>query len=1508
MSQKSNNNENNSIHSSASTRASFDENGIRGGGDGGKAAGKKGSYDEIKPTNNKTGSSNNLDNNALERELTIDSQTQRDPRRYNANEPTESFGEPLNVSLNNATIRYRSIRRSLSKPLTLDQAELGGGNTLFDLSAWLRNKEEVPDEKYAKRLGLVFDDLYVRGSPVADRHIHTFVTMFYHIIPTIKHIGLGAINGVRSVFGGRPVGVGEGKLILEDITGFCSEGEMLLVLGQPGSGCSTLLRVLGNERKTYSKIDGEVTYGGISPEEMYSKYRGEIAYNQEEDRHYATLSVRKTLGFAIECKMPSRRVVQNRSAFRTELLDAVIDMFGLRGCADTVVGDAFVRGCSGGERKRVSIAEQIVTGAAVNVWDGSTRGLDSSSALDYVRSLRVSTDMLKKTTVVTLYQASENIYKLFDKVLVLDKGRCLYFGPADHAVEYFDKLGIYKPPRLTTSDFLTGVTQLHERQVKEGYENIAPKTADEFAAAFKASTEYAEAKSEIRSYESRVENEHPGQNFREIVQESKMGAGKSKLRRRSPYTTTFSYQFMALLKREWLLVWGNIPLLVFRYIYNIAFAIIVGTLFFRLPTTSDGAFTRGGTIFFTILFNSLSAQAEIPKAITGRQIVYKHKGLALYHPSAYLLAQVIVDIPFMALQIILFSCILYWVCGLYATAGHFFTFMLITFFTALCLTAYFRFVASVSPNTEIAHTISGISLLFLIMYAGYLIPYPSMHPWFIWIYWINPIAYGISGLVANEFSQLKLECSGAQLVPRGPGYTDIANQVCTLQGAKPGVPYVMGSDYAYAGYRIDVGRKWVDFVAVLCFWLLFVLLTAVINEFVQYGGEGYTINVFKKRVKPVPEVPEDTDEFDKKARERSAPTDEEILNGTMYMWKNIDYVVPVKGGERKLLDKVNGYVKPGTLTALMGSSGAGKTTLLDVLAQRKTIGKIDGEMLINGIAPPKSFQRVTGYCEQLDVHNPHSTVRESLRFAAYLRQPFHVSKEQKDKDVERVIKLLGLEGIGNAMIGDPDGKLGISLEERKRLTIAVELVAKPKILFLDEPTSGLDAQAAFNIVHFLRRLAATGETILCTIHQPSSILFEHFDRLLLLARGGHTTYFGDIGKDAKTLISYFERNGGPKCSPDANPAEYILDIVGSSQNTTNWAEIWNNSPEAQDIVEEIERLRELEASSGSHQLSENDNAKFATPDLYQIRTVFRRMLLTYWRDYEYNLTRVALQIMSALIIGFSFFNLSNDVVDLQNKVFTVFQSSVIGVLIINQIQPQFVRQRLWYSREASTNQYGWKAFAFAIIFAEWPFAIFASTLYVVCLYWTSGLNSLSDRTGYFYLMYITLTIFSVTLGQAIIAFVPNDIIAALLNPIFTSFMLLFCGVTNPYPTMPKFWRSWMYWLTPIRYFVEGVVTNELYDLDIVCKPEQFYVFQPPSDQTCGDYAADFLKTGPGYLKNPDASSDCQYCPFKVGQEYFVTLDWDFANRYRNFGIMLAFLVFNCLVVTFFIKVYKVNKR
>ncbi|PUZ56872.1 hypothetical protein GQ55_5G378200 [Panicum hallii var. hallii] len=216
----------------------------------------------------------------------------------------------------------------------------------------------------------------------------------------------------------------------------------------------------------------------------------------------------------------------------------------------------------------------------------------------------------------------------------------------------------------------------------------------------------------------------------------------------------------------------------------------------------------------------------------------------------------------------------------------------------------------------------------------------------------------------------------------------------------------------------------------------------------------------------------------------------------------------------EILKGVSGSFRPGVLTALMGISGAGKTTLMDVLAGRKTGGYTEGTITVSGYPKKQeTFSRVFGYYEQSDTHSQHLTVLESLLFSAWLRLPSEIDSITRKMFVEDLMELLELISLHGAHVG-LTGVNGLSSEQRKRLTIAVELVANPSIIFMDEPTSGLDARAAAIVMRTVRNLVDTGKTVVCTIHQPSIDIFETFDELLLLNRGGEEIYVGPLGNHA----------------------------------------------------------------------------------------------------------------------------------------------------------------------------------------------------------------------------------------------------------------------------------------------------------------------------------------------------------------------------------------------------------
>ena len=275
-----------------------------------------------------------------------------------------------------------------------------------------------------------------------------------------------------------------------------------------------------------------------------------------------------------------------------------------------------------------------------------------------------------------------------------------------------------------------------------------------------------------------------------------------------------------------------------------------------------------------------------------------------------------------------------------------------------------------------------------------------------------------------------------------------------------------------------------------------------------------------------------------------------------------------------------------------------------------SIGVITGDMFVNGKPLDSAFQRKTGYVQQQDLHLETTTVREALRFSAMLRQPKSTSKAEKYAFVEEVIDMLNMREFSEAVVGVPGE--GLNVEQRKLLTIGVELAAKPALLlFLDEPTSGLDSQSSWAIVAFLRKLANSGQAVLSTIHQPSSILFQEFDRLLFLAKGGKTVYFGDIGENSHTLLNYFERNGARQCGDAENPAEFMLEIVGagaSGKSTKDWHSVWTESEEARAVQKELDRIhQEMDHREGSDGESEEASQEFAMPFLTQLYHVTYRV-------------------------------------------------------------------------------------------------------------------------------------------------------------------------------------------------------------------------------------------------------------------------------------------------------------
>lgn len=803
-------------------------------------------------------------------------------------------------------------------------------------------RQKNSEEEMTRHSGVIFRNLTVKGAGLGAS-----------LQPTVGDIFLGLprflvnlfTKGPKAATGKPPV-----RDLLSSFDGCVRPGEMLLVLGRPGSGCTTFLKTFCNQRAGFVDVLGDVSYGGTDAKTMAKDFRGEIIYNPEDDLHYATLSVRRTLTFALRTRTPgqeSRLEGESRQDYVNEFLRVATKLLWIEHTLDTKVGNENIRGVSGGERKRVSIAEALITRASVQGWDNSSKGLDAATAVEYVQALRALTNMAQVSTAVSLYQAGESLYKLVDKVLLIDQGQCLYFGSSDDAKQYFLDLGFDCPPRWTTADFLTSVTDAHERSIRPGWEDRIPRSAEDFAAIYRNSDAYQQNLADMADFESKTAEQQ-----RQISQNS------SKATKRKNYTISFPSQVMAVTQRQFLVMWGDKASLFGKWGGIVYQGLIVGSLFFQLPDTAAGAFTRGGVLFFILLFNALLALAEQTAAFEAKPILLKHKNFSFYRPSAYAIAQTVVDVPLVFVQVAIFDVIIYWMAGLSATASQFFISILLLFTVTITTYSFFRSIAGVFKTLDDATKVTGVFIQILIVYTGYLIPPASMRVWFGWLRWINWIQYGFEALMANEFYRLSLNCVAPYLVPAGEGFQS-QYQTCSLQGSTPGQTSVNGADYIEASFQYTRAHLWRNFGFIWAFFVFFLCVTMIGMEMMKPNAGGGAVTVFKRG--QVPKSVEASIESGGRKGGDKTSADEETgplkgkpdvgsghadgdnnkdtlqsiaRNETVFTFQNVNYTIPYQGGERKLLQDVQGHVKPGKLTALMGASGAGKTTLLNTLAQR----------------------------------------------------------------------------------------------------------------------------------------------------------------------------------------------------------------------------------------------------------------------------------------------------------------------------------------------------------------------------------------------------------------------------------------------------------------------------------------------------------------------------------------------------------------------------------------------
>lgn len=1300
---------------------------------------------------------------------------------------------------------------------------------------------------------------------------------------------------------------------ISDLTFQATAGEMVLVLGNP---TSALFKGLfhGHKHLSYAP-HGSIRFKDNEFKAYSSKAPHQIIYNNEQDVHFPFLTVKQTIDFALSCKFDIP--VEERNKMRDELLRE----FGLSHVGDTIVGNDYFRGVSGGERKRISIIETFIANGSVYLWDNSTKGLDSSTALDFLEILRKMARATRSVNFVKISQASDKIVEKFDKILMLSDSYQVFYGTVDECLTHFrDNLGIAKDPNDCIIEYLTSILNFQFRakhldgngssdhidiKVKEHSEKTVSNIGDSLCSdadlhnQWRKSSYYDDIKRQISNFNGNTRNDSDNINPEDITKTFSIP-----LRHQIKYCTVRAFQRSL----------GDKAYMISQLVSVIIQSLVIGSLFYDIPMTTIGSFSRGSLTFFSILFFTFLSLADMPIAFQRQAVVRKQTLLHFYFNSVETLATTVFDYCFKFLLVVVFTIILYFLAHLQYKADRFFIFLLFLSIYNFCMVSLFSLTTMFTPTISLANLLAGILLLAIAMYASYVIYMKDMHPWFVWIAYLNPAMYAMESILANEMFDLKLDCTES-VVPRGPTYNNVpvTNKACAWQGATLGNDYVRGKDYLKNGLSYTYHHVWRNFGILIGFLCFFIAMNLFASEYIKpifyNDGPEFLQNFVNRwfsrtstkstsvveRVNIKDEVVvksaslSSSSSLSSSETAKSNPFADKTVQAQKHVisWKNINYTV---NGDKKLINNVSGYIGSG-LTALMGESGAGKTTLLNVLSQRTESGVVTGEILIDGkpLTNENAFRRSIGFVQQQDIHLDLLTVKESLEISCELRG---------DGDQDYVDSIADLLKLPLDMLVRE-----LNPTQKKLLSIGVELVTKPSLLlFLDEPTSGLDAEAALTIVQFLKKLSMQGQAIFCTIHQPSKSVISYFDNIYLLKRGGECVFFGPINDACGYFMSHDKRlTYDPEID---NPADFVIDVVGSNEGSQEdgddkaeipvrtenpWSARWEASQERRNVDNEVVRLEQEAVASGV----DFTTSLWEQPSyMKQLIMITKRQYTCTRRDRSYIAAKYLLNGGAGLFIGFSFWKIKHTISGLQDTIFFCFMALCVSSPLINQVQDKALQSKeVFIARESRSNTYHWTCLLLAQFFIELPLAMSSSTLFFVCAFFCCGFDNSGKVAGVFYLNYILFAAYYLTLGLWLIYTAPNLQTAAVFVAFIYSFTASFCGVMQPYGLFPGFWK-FMYRVSPYTYFVETFVSVLLHDRKVICNTGEMVPGQPTGGKTCGQFFEAYINEYGGWLKNPKTFTVCAYCTYDTGDDFLKQQNMSHSHIWRNYGIEWAFVCFN----------------
>lgn len=1191
--------------------------------------------------------------------------------------------------------------------------------------------------------------------------------------------------------------------ILNKVSFDVEAGSMMAIMGGSGSGKTTLLNTLSgrmNARNKNLDFDGFINYS--SPNAAAQLVHVTSAYLLQSDHFLPGLTVLETLKF-----QAALRIWPGTSQERLELIQLLLDKLELNHLTSTLVVDFTHKiHLSGGERRRLSLAIQLLSRPKVLFLDEPTTGLDLSSSLKLIRLLQKFCLSQGITVILSIHQPRLEITNMFDNICLLTRGgKVIYYGNIVDSQDYFNDL----IPLGISSNYSNFIDYIIDLSVKN------------------TSTEQTELATADR-IKRLVENWSSTTAFNDNVSEQKKNQLKTLesviLGDKSPIP--FYHELFILTQRSFITSYRD-KLSVFSLIVGGSFlALLCGWIFFR-PTPDLAGIRSLTSVLYVMLevigFSPLFIELERLCYIDGPNYARERKD-NLVSPLGFLLSRrlgklFLEDLP----TSILFGIITFYMWGLNSGTRQFFIYLVFTVINYLTGVSLAMVAYAAATTFPLSIVIVNITYQAMNLGCGYFINAATMPVYVRWVKYIAYFYYSMEGLASNQFTDWYGKCPDD-------------NPHCSeMSGA---------SVLRDLGFRQNYVN--IPIVIMVAFTIGFQIIA-----WLQLLFKASEMGMVKVKRNKIGGSADDRLLLGDKEEADPSIVDQELMNFdldnkedlTTLELNLVDVTLSLKGGPnglQVLLDNVLAHFKGSGLNAIMGPSGSGKTTLLNYLTNRLStkmkIEELTGSLYLNEylVKDTKALMKISSIVPQQDYLLPTLTVRETLYYQAKLRLPLN-EHENIPNLISSLIRKTGLTDCADLMVGNEDVK-GISGGEKRRLTIAIQLLNRSKVLFLDEPTSGLDSATATSILKLLKELAQYNDyTIVCTIHQPNQDMLSMFQNILLLGRGGKALFNGAPGK----ISSYFSSIGYPIVGPNsvlqaaqlqridndgnhsdsrltasslnANIADAMLDLIGKQINETleesqkrvlDLARIWNQEQTKFPLCakDENEVDRKL---FPSHLFEKQRNSM-----LSQISTLVRRQFVNSIRSFDVLFAKYLLVVLLAVlyVLFFTPLRLTQD--GITNRLGLVQEVLLLYYVgLINNLSLYPFERDLFYT-EYRDGIYGAVEFMAAYAINEFPAEFLPSAVFSVLCVFSIGLPRTNEMFWCFFLCCFVVILCGESLGIFV-----NSIFnhLGLATNLLSSLVIvaIFMGGTMSLH-LPPFFKVWNF-ISPLKYASQILMTQIFHD-------------------------------------------------------------------------------------------------